>query len=464
MCGAARSATGRALSAMHGLSVPANCLFSLPRRGPVRIDDMSRTYRIQNLGRLACASNADRPAPGSSAERAEAPGKQGGGREYCVVNFYHLVEIDKPYEMIERHKAYMKNKDVRGRIYISEQGLNAQYGGDKDDAVGYAEWLISNEASYFAGLKYSVELVADHMFPKLRLQYKPNLISLAGGMSGIPVTDPSSRATKVSPKDWRDMLSNGIDGKRPLVLDVRNAYEWDAGHFAGAERPFEEKFHETPTDSTDEGVPHYLQGVEEDTNVMMYCTGGIRCDVYSAYLKKKGFKNLYTLEGGIQNYMRQEGLDHWNGSLYVFDGRMAVRPNKDVDEPLVAAADCLLCGEPAVLPHLNCSNVDCNRLFLGCDACKEKYKGCCCEACMSAPRMLRPIKPEGHYNQVRRPRTGPLTHSITHSHLSIGSLAVCQVELVPVDGRFVGVAWRTLRVQFCLLHVSFFGNMDLSRH
>ena len=135
---------------------------------------------------------------------------------------------------------------------------------------------------------------------------------------------------------------------------------------------------------------------------MMYCTGGIRCDVYSAYLKKKGFKNLYTLEGGIQNYMRQEGLDHWNGSLYVFDGRMAIRPNKDVDEPLVAAADCLLCREPAVLPHLNCSNVDCNRLFLSCDSCKQKYKGCCCQACMGAPRMLRPIKPEGHYNQVRR--------------------------------------------------------------
>ena len=399
--GTARSAAGTALSAMHGRRLQRNRPLWLPRQGLPMTEGLGRAYRIQKLGRLSCATNADWSDPASSGKGAEAPGEQ-AGREYCVVNFYHLVEIERPYEMIERHKSYMKGKDVRGRIYISEQGLNAQYGGERGDAVGYAEWLISNEASCFAGLKYSVERVAGHMFPKLRLQYKPNLISLAGGMAGIPVTDPSSRATKVSPKDWRDMLSNGVDGKRPLVLDVRNAYEWDAGHFAGAERPFEEKFHETPTDSTDEEVPHYLQGVDEDTSVMMYCTGSIRCDVYSAYLKKKGFKNLYTLEGGIQNYMRQEGLDHWNGSLYVFDGRMAIRPNKDVDEPLVAAADCLLCREPAVLPHLNCSNVDCNRLFLSCDSCKQKYKGCCCQACMGAPRMLRPIKPEGHYNQVRR--------------------------------------------------------------
>ena len=425
---------------------PASRLLSPPRRRPAGIGGTAHLDRIQNLCRVACAANDEVPAPASSAEGAEGPGEQRGGREFCVVNFYHLVEIDRPYEMIERHKAYMRGKDVRGRIYISEQGLNAQYGGEKGDAVGYAEWLISNETSYFAGLKYSVEQVAGHMFPKLRLQYKPNLISLAGGMAGIPVTDPSSRATKVSPKDWRDMLSNGIDGKRPLVLDVRNAYEWDAGHFEGAERPLEEKFHETPTESTDEEVPLYLQGVEEDTSVMMYCTGGIRCDVYSAYLKKKGFKNLYTLEGGIQNYMRQEGLDHWNGSLYVFDGRMAIRPNKEVDEPLVAAADCLLCGQPAVLPHLNCSNVDCNRLFLGCDACKEKFKGCCCEACMSAPRMLRPIKPEGtSYNQVCRPCAWPLIqssnhriiqssdHRIIHIHPSTISLRDHQCTYPPLD-------------------------------
>lgn len=326
------------------------------------------------------------------------------GEEYCVVNFYHLVDIENPEDSIERHRAYLKDKDVKGRIYISEQGINAQYGGLTADAVGYAEWLIENEAR-FGNLVYSVDPVTTHMFPKLRLQYKPNLISLAGGMSSIPVTNPEARAVKVRPTDWKDMLRNGVDGKRPVVLDVRNSYEWDAGHFEGAERPLEDNFNETPTESTGDVIPRYLENLEPDTPVMMYCTGGIRCDVYSTYLKQKGFKNLYTLEGGIQNYMKKEGLDGWKGSLYVFDGRMAIRPNKDSQEPLEAVAACALCGDKAILPHLNCANVDCNKLFLACQKCQEDFKGCCCETCQDAPRLLRPIKPEGAYGQYSKMST-----------------------------------------------------------
>ena len=87
----------------------------------------------------------------------------------------------------------------------------------------------------------------------------------------------------------------------------------------------QENFNETPTEvSSSESIPSYLQGKAGDTPVMMYCTGGIRCDVYSAHLRDKGFTNLYTLEGGVQNYLRQEGHEMWDGSLFVFDGRMAV--------------------------------------------------------------------------------------------------------------------------------------------
>ena len=300
-----------------------------------------------------------------------AGGLQNAGeeKEYCVVNFYHLVDIPDPDEVINRHKEYLRDKEVKGRIYISEQGINAQFGGTTEDAVGYAEWLIANEPK-FDTLEYSVDPVETHMFPKLRLQYKANLISLSGGMQAVPVTNPKARATKVKPSDWKTMLDQGVEGRTPVVLDVRNSYEWDAGHFEGAERPVEDNFHETPTEATDDPLPKYLEGLEPGTPVMMYCTGGIRCDVYSTYLKQKGFQNLYTLEGGIQNYMKNEGLDHWKGSLYVFDGRMAIRPNKDAQEPLEPVASCALCGGKAILPHLNCANVDCNKLFLACQECQ----------------------------------------------------------------------------------------------
>lgn len=137
----------------------------------------------------------------------------------------------------------------------------------------------------------------------------------------------------------------------------------------------------------------------------MYCTGGIRCDVYSAFLKQKGFNNLYTLEGGVQGYFREEGGSLWNGSLFVFDGRMALpaagRAAAEGGSALEAAVSCQLCGAAkGTLPHVNCANVDCNDLFIACDACKSRLSGCCCESCMAAPRLLRPVKLEGgHYGR-----------------------------------------------------------------
>jgi predicted sulfurtransferase len=131
----------------------------------------------------------------------------------------------------------------------------------------------------------------------------------------------------------------------------------------------------------------------------MYCTGGIRCDVYSTFLRQHGFKNLYSLEGGVQNYLETEGNTGWNGSLYVFDDRMAVSADQLLcgaeDESAAShipcATPCVLCGGKGDLPHINCANVDCNLLFIACKSCKERMRTCCCEDCRdNAPRLLRP--------------------------------------------------------------------------
>lgn len=312
--------------------------------------------------------------------------------------------------MLRLHREFCEGRDLLGRIYISKQGINAQFSGEEHDALAYTEWVAS--LPEFSGLHYITDPVEEHQFPKLRLKHRPNLISLAGGMEHLPITQPQARAEKVPPPVWKSMLQQaqevevGQDGKlkkKVLVLDVRNSYEWDAGHFQGAERPEEDNFHETPTDMAGEGpgaLPGYLKDVDPDTPVMMYCTGGIRCDVYSTYLRKKGFNNLYTLEGGVHNYLRQEGDEGWNGSLFVFDNRLAVPGDLSkagIRSALAAAVSCS-CGSPALLPHANCANLDCNKLFLSCDVCKAKYAGCCCEECVAAPRLLRPFKPEGgHY-------------------------------------------------------------------
>ncbi|KAI3436466.1 hypothetical protein D9Q98_005883 [Chlorella vulgaris] len=374
----------------------------LVQRAPRAVSTASRS-QMDGASSAAAADSA--AVVSTSAAGAEAGGSaQAEGleadeaqKEYVIVNFYHLVDIERPHEVINRHKDWMEGKEVRGRVYISEQGINAQYGGVREDAEGYARWLAETQP-LFKGLSYSVWPAEGHQYPKLRLKYRPNLISLAGGMASLPVTDPGARAIPTQPAEWKRMLKEGRSSdKPPLMLDVRNSYEWDAGHFEGAARPLEAHFHETPTEALPNEVPQYLEDADPERPVMIYCTGGIRCDVYGTYLRKKGFNKLYTLEGGIQNYMREEGLDHWNGSLFVFDGRMAIRQNKDQQEELEAAAPCQVCGATAVLPHMNCANIDCNKLFIACEACKGNYRGCCCEACTDAPRLLRPAKTAGQY-------------------------------------------------------------------
>ena len=358
---------------------------------------------------------------------------------------------------------------------MAPQGINAQFSAPAGVAAEYLIWVRNESERVEEGSEEAPSAPAsaaadaaarslldtmranaepsplgEHLFPKLRLKYKPNLISLAGGTASLPITNPEARAAPLSPKQWEAMLlqhEGGEEGSekkpRPIVLDVRNAYEWDAGHFEGAERPLEDNFCETPTDALlaaaeesgeeDESeakdaddaepplaVPALLASAPKDAPVMMYCTGGIRCDIYSAHLRQKGFTNLYTLEGGVHNYFNEVGGKGWEGSLFVFDARMAVGPQGDNEsdaadsfasspssgggnegegeaEGLPAAAPCLLCGGRASLPHLNCSNIDCNLLFLSCRPCAAELKGCCCEACVTAPRLLRPAKVAGYY-------------------------------------------------------------------
>mmetsp|Transcript_30452 Transcript_30452/g.72469 ORF Transcript_30452/g.72469 Transcript_30452/m.72469 type:complete len:476 (-) Transcript_30452:392-1819(-) len=355
---------------------------------------------------------------------------------YRVINFYHLVDLGEAEAEAERHRDFIEQNrlDLRGRIYVTPQGVNAQYSGTVWDAHRYVDWLRGQAA--FAGLSFSSDPVRAHAFPKLRLKHKRHLISLKGGHGHLPVTDPEARAKKLSPGEWREMLADSVRGsgldevKRAVVLDVRNDYEWDAGHFEGAARPVEGEFRETPTGA--EAPPH-LRGVDKDTPVMMYCTGGIRCDVYSPYLRKQGFRKVFALEGGIANYLKQEGAAKWKGSMFVFDDRLAIGPAgggkiaaaSDEGERLPAAVPCQLCGgAEAVLPHLNCANVLCNKLFIACRACsglpcREAHSGCCCEECTGAPR-LRRRRPDGTWEErtqepapdspFLRSMEGPMTH------------------------------------------------------
>ncbi|CAN1180310.1 Rhodanese-like domain-containing protein 8, chloroplastic [Linum perenne] len=206
--------------------------------------------------------------------------------DFIVVNFYRFVFIDDPQLEVSRHLCFTQDLDIRGRIYLNEQGINAQYSGPTKDALAYVEWLRND--SRFADLLVQISpAFSGHAFPKLRLRYKPSLVQMEGGSSHLPLLDPSMKAEPLTPSEWRQRLESTSE-RNHVLLDVRNGYEWDVGHFQGSQRPEVDSFRNCSFGLPDNEVAAFdpLANVDkEKTDVLMYCTGGIRCDVYSTILR-----------------------------------------------------------------------------------------------------------------------------------------------------------------------------------
>ncbi|XP_008443390.2 rhodanese-like domain-containing protein 8, chloroplastic isoform X1 [Cucumis melo] len=325
--------------------------------------------------------------------------------DFVVVNFYHFVFIEDPQAEVSKHLYFMRDLDIHGRIYLNEQGINAQYSGPSKHALAYANWL--REDPRFLDILVQVSPAIDgHAFPKLKLRYKPSLVQLEGDFSHVSLLDPSKRAIPLTPSEWRKRLET-LNGKRDtkyILLDIRNGYEWDIGHFQGAQRPTVDSFRYTSfgLSQTKDAASDPLANVDkEKTEVLMYCTGGIRCDVYSTILRERGFQNLYTLKGGVSNYLKDEGSKQWVGNLFVFDSRLSLPPSaynpetESCSTPQFsgnnAFARCYICNsQVSQLRHRNCANLDCSLLFLCCKECVSELRGCCCSECTSSPR-LRPV-------------------------------------------------------------------------
>ncbi|XP_021859173.1 rhodanese-like domain-containing protein 8, chloroplastic isoform X2 [Spinacia oleracea] len=307
---------------------------------------------------------------------------------FIVVNFYHFVFIEDPELDVSKHLSVLEELDIHGRIYINEQGINAQFSGPSKDAMSYVKWLRDDQRFNDILVQISPSS-SGHAFPRLKMRYKPSLVQFDLGAQDLPLLDPSMRAEPLSPVEWRARLKSldssqdttNENHKSCILLDVRNGYEWDIGHFQGAQRPEVDCFRTTSFGLSDLQVTDSdpLVNVDKDkTDILMYCTGGIRCDVYSTILRQKGFKNLYTLKGGVSNYLKKEGPEKWIGNLFVFDSRLSLPPatfnpgattssgsQKALDNSKFAR--CYICNSQVhQLRHRNCANLDCNLLYLLC--------------------------------------------------------------------------------------------------
>ncbi|MED6169356.1 Rhodanese-like domain-containing protein 8, chloroplastic [Stylosanthes scabra] len=354
-------------------------------------------------------------APAAPPSHAQC-GSSRDDSDFVVVNFYHFVFIKDPQALVTKHLSFLEglNLDINGRVYLNEQGINAQFSGPSKDALKYVNWL--REDKRFSDILVQISPSQNgHAFPKLKLRYKPSLVQVEGGISHLPLLDPSMRAIPLEPSEWRNRLEptdkNDLTPKEYpkrnyILLDVRNGYEWDIGHFDGAQRPNVDCFRSTSFGMSQQEISASdpLSNVDkENTNILMYCTGGIRCDVYSTILRQQGFQNLYTLKGGVSHYLKNEGPAKWVGNLFVFDSRLSLPPSvyypqatteADTMSPISGVdkfAKCYVCSsEVSELRHRNCANLDCNLLFLCCSQCVNDLRGCCCLSCTTASR-LRPV-------------------------------------------------------------------------
>ena len=297
---------------------------------------------------------------------------------YKVFAFYDITPVENPQEKVAAWHQYFKNKDVKGRIYIAHEGINAQM--SCHESVECEAWIKEQ----FPNTDIKVHHYDEHPFARLTIKERKQLVAL-----DRPV-DFSLQAKHATPEEWKTMLESRDE--ETIILDVRNDYEWDVGHFEGAQKPKMDTFREF-----DALAEKLAETKDKNTRILMYCTGGIRCEFFSPLLKERGFNNLFQLKGGVIGYGLHEGHDHWKGNLFVFDDRMVVPLAEEKQAPI---AKCHQCGIPSDT-YYNCACMDCNELFTSCPSCASALKGCCSEKCMEAPR-LRAFQPSERVRPYRR--------------------------------------------------------------
>lgn len=281
-----------------------------------------------------------------------------------TISFYQYFEIQNPSEFRDHLYKNLNQLKVFGRIYVAKEGINAQISVPSSNFENLKEFLYSIEP--LKGLRLNIAIDDDgKSFWVLRIKVREKIVA-----DGI--NDPSFnmyQKGKYVNAEQMNLLMNDPD---TLIIDMRNHYEYEVGHFV--------KALEVPSDTFRDQLPMAVDMMKgnEDKNIIMYCTGGIRCEKASAFMLHKGFKNVFHLEGGIINYARQikeKGLDSkFIGKNFVFDERLGERITDDV------IAKCHQCGKPCDV-HTNCKNEGCHLLFIQCEECAKKFDGCCSEEC-----------------------------------------------------------------------------------
>lgn len=303
------------------------------------------------------------------------------GRRRLTLSFYAYAKIKNPKEFRDSLFLTWNPIEVLGRIYVATEGINAQLSLPADHFYEFKDRL--DQIPFLKGIRLNVAVEHDDFsFLKLTVKVRDKIVADGLNDDTFNVMDGG---THLGAADFNHLL----DDPDTIVIDMRNHYESEIGHFRDAITPDVDTFRESLPIIEDQLAAH-----KEDKNLLMYCTGGIRCEKASAFFKHKGFKNVYQLEGGIIEYTRQvkeqELESKFIGKNFVFDHRLGERITDDI------VAQCHQCGKPCDT-HTNCANEACHLLFIQCEDCAAIMENTCSIECRDIKRL-----PEDEQKALRR--------------------------------------------------------------
>lgn len=283
---------------------------------------------------------------------------------YRILLYYHYVDIEYPEEVRDAQFKFCEENNLKGRIIIAHEGINGTVSGTIEDTQKYIDFM--NNHPMFKSMPFKIDMHDSHAFPRLRVRVRPELVNLSLDKDIDPL---ETTGNHLKPEEFYEYMQM----EDTVILDARNDYEYDLGHFRNAIRPDIKNFRD---------LPEWIQEnkeVLEDKRILTYCTGGVRCEKFSGWLKEEGFEDVHQLDGGIATY----GYDSkvagamWDGLMYVFDDRISVPINRH--EHTIVGKD-YFDGSPCER-YVNCAEPTCNRKMICSEENEAKYLRACSHEC-----------------------------------------------------------------------------------
>ncbi|MFG3612040.1 oxygen-dependent tRNA uridine(34) hydroxylase TrhO [Rummeliibacillus stabekisii] len=289
--------------------------------------------------------------------------------KYQVLLYYFYTKIEDPAQFAQEHLAYCQSNELKGRILVAPEGINGTLSGTVEATNAYMDYMRNNPL--FDGIVFKIDEAEGHAFKKMHVRPKDELVNLH---LEEDINPNELTGEYLEPAEFLKRMQED----NTVVIDARNTYEYDLGHFRGAIRPDIQTFRELP-EWINENKEQF-----EGKQILTYCTGGIRCEKFSGWMKREGFDNVAQLHGGIVTYGKDEVAKGqlWDGQCYVFDERIAV-PVNQVEHVIVGRDH--FDGEPCER-YINCANPECNKQILCSEENEDKYLGGCTHECRVHPR------------------------------------------------------------------------------